>query len=117
MSRRKGRKGRQNRAQQAGHVFLEINGGALDGETVKVPGFSALQYHRVRSLAAAGRVNDRVVTRFIHAFCAAIGLDAEPMRWTVEERAMFLQWLGFVPRGEWTALDDLEFAQLLGGAV
>ncbi|MET7775364.1 hypothetical protein ABZU94_13925 [Streptomyces mirabilis] len=117
MSRRKGRKRRQRPAQRPGDVYLRIEGGPADGLRVKVPGFTADQYGQVQELAQAGRIHDPLIMRFIRAFASTIGhdIDASPAQWTDVDTLELLRWLEFVPETEWTALDDVEFAQLLGG--
>lgn len=98
-------------------MFLRIDGGALDGATVKVPEFSAIDYGRVCEFAMGGRVDEPLVDQFIAAFCTAIGLDPASLTWSDVEKSLLLQWLGLAPKDEWTALDDLELARVLGGAV
>ncbi|MGW5427916.1 hypothetical protein ACWET9_11950 [Streptomyces sp. NPDC004059] len=118
MSRRKGRKGRQQAAQRRGKVFLEFDGGGADGLRLKVPGFSAAQYRHVRELARAGDIRHPLIARFVQAVGQSIGHDvaADPTPWTDADTVEFLRWLGMVSAGEWTALDDAEAALLMGGA-
>lgn len=118
MSRRKGRKSRQQPAQRRGKVFLEIEGGASDGLKLKVPGFSAAQYRHVRELARAGEIQHPLVSRFVRAFGQAIGHDVASgsAMWSDLDTVEFLRWLEMVPAGQWTALDDVEVSLLTGGA-
>lgn len=118
MSRRKGRKGRQQAAQRRGKVFLEFDGGAADGLRLKVPGFSAAQYRHVRELARAGDIRHPLIARFVQAVGQSIGHDvaANPASWTDMDTVEFLRWLDMAPAGAWTALDDVEVALLIGGA-
>ncbi|MFF9153839.1 hypothetical protein ACF1AB_16600 [Streptomyces sp. NPDC014846] len=118
MSRGKGRKGRQQPAQQRGNVYLRIEGGAGDGMRLKVPGFSAAQYRRVRELAQAGAIRDPLVGRFVRAVGMSIGhdVDTAPAPWTDVDTVELLRWLDMVPAEEWTGVDDAEVALLLGGA-
>lgn len=117
MSRRKGRKRRQRPAERPGDVFLRIEGGAGDGLRLKVPGFTAQQYERVRELAQAGQIGDPLIMRFVRAFASTIGhdVDADPAGWTDVDSLELLRWLEFVPGDEWTALDDIELARMAGG--
>lgn len=118
MSRRRGNKGRRRSARRPGRVFLELDGGAADGLTLKVPGFTADQYWRVRELAAAGDIGHPLIVRFVQAVGESVGHDvaAGPAPWTELDTVKFLRWLDMVPAGEWTGLDDVEAALLAGGA-
>lgn len=117
MSRRKVRKRRQKPVQRPGAVFLKIEGGAGDGMRVKVPGFTAPQYRRVKELAGAGRIGDALIMQFVRAFASTIGhdVDAQPQPWTDADTLALLRWLEFVPETDGTALDDPEPARLAGG--
>ena len=101
---------------QRGNVFLRFEGGAGDGAKVTLRGFTANQYRQVLGLARAGRIHDPLFMRFIRAFSEAIGHDLDAASWTDAETVELLRWLEVVPGDEWTALDDIEFATLAGGA-
>jgi hypothetical protein len=117
VSRRKGRKGRQQPAQRRGKVFLQIEGGDASGLRLKVPGFSAAQYRHVRELARAGEIRHPLIARFVQAVGESIGYDVTAGPWTETDTVEFLRWLDMVPAGQWTALDDAEVALLIGGAA
>ncbi|MCM1939481.1 hypothetical protein NC239_14780 [Streptomyces sp. G3] len=111
----KTRKARRTRSAGAGRVFLDMQGGPLDGARIRVPGFTPRQYAQVCALARAGRLQSPLLTRFITAFWKATdSFAAGP--YSDEYRALFFRWIGAVPRDVWTPLDDLELKRMLGGA-
>ena len=116
MSRKKERKPRRRSAEHDGAVFLKFDNA---GEArVRLEGITQREYARVRELARVGGIHDPLVMKFIRAFARQVGhdLDGCPDPWTDAQTIECLRWLGFVPEGEWTALDDLELAGLTGGS-
>jgi hypothetical protein len=97
-------------------VFLKFDN-AGDAR-VRLEGITQREYGRVKELAQAGDIRDPLVMKFIRAFAAQVGqdLDALPDPWSDRNTIECLRWLGFVPEGEWTALDDIELAALAGGS-
>jgi hypothetical protein len=96
-------------------VFLKFDNA---GEArVRLEGISQREYARVKELAQAGDIHDLLIMKFIRAFARQVGhdLDAYPDPWTDDQTIECLRWLGFVPEGKWTALDDIEFAGMSGG--
>ena len=116
MSRRKARKTRRGRSRGDAGVFLKFDN-AGDAR-VRLEGITQREYGRVKELAQAGDIRDPLVMKFIRAFAAQVGqdLDALPDPWSDRNTIECLRWLGFVPEGEWTALDDIELAALAGGS-
>ena len=84
---------------------------------VRLEGITEREYARVKDLARAGDIHDPLIMKFIRAFARQVGhdLDSYPDPWTDRQTIECLRWLGFVPEGQWTALDDIEFAGLTGG--
>jgi hypothetical protein len=117
MSRHKPRKARRRqreRERDAG-VFLRFDN-AGDAR-VRLEGITRRECERVQALAQAGDIHDPLIMKFIRAFATQMGhdIDAHPDEWTDAATIEFLRWLEFVPEGEWTALDDVELARLVGG--
>ena len=115
MSRHKSRKARRRQRERDAGVFLRFDN-AGDAR-VRLEGITRREYERVQILARAGDIHDPLIMKFIRAFATQVGhdIDAHPDEWNDEATIDFLRWLEFVPEGEWTALDDAEFASLAGG--
>jgi hypothetical protein len=115
VSRRKSRKGRRQRP--AGKVTVSIETGP--GVTVQVvlEDVTADDYRQAQERARAGDYRAPVIWRLIRALDAAVDHDgAEPLDphlWGTADFLKFLQWLGLVDPGAWTAADDAALVELL----
>jgi hypothetical protein len=116
VSRRKARKPRRSRPERPGDVYLRFD--TAENVRVRLPGFTAEEYARVRELAQSGDIHDPLVMKLVGAFGAVVGYDvaAHADTWTDADTIEFLRWLEFVPEGVWTGLDDVELAAVVGGA-
>lgn len=108
MSRQKQRKGRQARA---GRVFVQVQGGRGDGLKVELPGVTVEDWQKMQQLN--GPAAGKVAAALVEMMGGAPNVDFT--QWGMADTIGLLRWLGCIPEGKWTVLDDIELVMAQGG--